>query len=246
MIEKIKNMIEKINLMIIDNNVLLGECLASALSVQEHFSSVTLVSDSTTALRRIENLQRAVILININLPNHSALELSMQIRLASATVKIVMIGIAENESLIMKCVEAGANGYILEGGSFNELLEVIFSVNRGETICSPRVAGYGFSRLAELTLERGDQRSPGGCNLTPREMEILQLIADGMSNKQIAHYLHLSFCTVKNHVHNILEKLDVHTRVEAAYYATRNRLPRSRGVNLDHTPVLVFSKIDQR
>jgi two-component system, NarL family, nitrate/nitrite response regulator NarL len=112
-------------------------------------------------------------------------------------------------------VEAGARGYVLRGASIDNLRIAVESIARGETVCSPQITYSMFSRLAELAHHAMGAQTI----LTTREMEILQLISQGWSNKRIANHLFVSLYTVKNHVHNILKKLQVQHRLEAVAYA---------------------------
>ena len=123
----------------------------------------------------------------------------------------------------MSGAEAGAAGYLLRSDPLVELVAVIGSVARGETRCSPRVAAALLRRVATLSHERRHQAEP--TRLTAREREVLQLVDDGLSNKQIARRLSIELRTVKNHVHHILEKFQVHRRAEAA---ARFRMARQR------------------
>ncbi len=138
-------------------------------------------------------------------------------------VKLVALGLDPSEEAILRCVEAGASAYVVKESSVDELAEVIAMVRRGETPCPPAVAYSMFSRLAELAAEHERGERLEGFNLSPREMEILGLIADGLGNKQIAAKLNLSLHTVKNHVHHILEKLEVSDRAAAVELGYRKR-----------------------
>jgi DNA-binding NarL/FixJ family response regulator len=103
-----------------------------------------------------------------------------------------------------------------------DLVGTIYSAYKGEAVCSPRIAYTIFARVAELSLRRLDDRILELLSLTPRESEVLGFIADGLSNKEIASQLNLSLYTVKNHVHNLMEKLRVHNRLEVVRHALRN------------------------
>jgi DNA-binding NarL/FixJ family response regulator len=169
-----------------------------------------------------------VVLISLDAPAKLALELTKQVARDLPRVKVLILGLLEEEE-ILECVEAGAHGYVLKQESLEDLGRAIEGAMRGETLCSPRIAHTLFSRLAQLA-----QHPPGGEDgeplaLTARQLEILRLIAQGLSNKQIANRLMLSLHTVKNHVHSILECLNVPDRAQAVEYAYQKRwLKRSQ------------------
>jgi DNA-binding NarL/FixJ family response regulator len=130
------------------------------------------------------------------------------------TTKVVALGVSEAEDEIIECAEAGIAGYLPRNGSLEDLVVLIQSVARGEAQCSPRIAATLLRRVATLAGERRSTAALG--RLTPREHEIVGLIDQSLSNKEIAQRLSIEVRTVKNHVHNILEKLQVHRRNQAA------------------------------
>ncbi len=127
---------------------------------------------------------------------------------------VVAYGVPDTEHHIIELLEAGATGCVLEGYSFSDLVEAIKSASRKEVYCKPRVAAALVSRLRKLA--SGHVSGQCGSTLTERELEIVELLDKGCSNKEIAHRLDIRTATVKNHVHNILEKLNVNRRGEAA------------------------------
>jgi len=129
---------------------------------------------------------------------------------------------------VLAMAEAGASGYVALDGSIEDLAAVVDSVSRGETLCSPVIAATLFHRVATLTRER--QPEPIEETLTAREVDVLRLIEEGRSNKEIASALYIEIPTVKNHVHRILEKLNVHRRAEAAARARPDRPARLGGL----------------
>src|SRR5512132_2991109 len=138
---------------------------------------------------------------------------------SASEVRVVALGVPETDGDVIACVEAGVAGYVPRDASLDDLVETLRRVVHGEMLCSPKIIGSLFRRVAELARRSG---SPVG-RLTPRELEILELIDRGFSNKQIARRLSIELSTVKNHVHNILEKLQVGRRTEAAAWARRHR-----------------------
>lgn len=147
-----------------------------------------------------------------------------QLRELSPGTRVVALGVANLEGEVLSCAEAGVSGYVPREGSLDQLVEAIQSAVRGELTCSPQLAGSMLRRIAALSADRQGRM---GNELTPREMEILRLIDEGRSNKDIARRLGIEPATVKNHVHNLLEKLHVHRRGEAAAHA-RGQSVRNR------------------
>ncbi|HMB55490.1 MAG TPA: response regulator transcription factor [Thermoanaerobaculia bacterium] len=135
-------------------------------------------------------------------------------------VHLVVLGLDGERDAHLRCIEAGARGYVLQEAGFEELDTALATVLAGGVACPPRLAFSMFGRLGELARERHRREQVDALDLTPRELEVLRLIADGMTNREIAEAVHLSVYTVKNHVHNLLDKLDVGHReaaVERAY-----------------------------
>lgn len=138
------------------------------------------------------------------------------------SVNVVALGVAEADSAVLACAEAGVAGYVVRDGSVEDLVASVESAARGELRCTPRVAATLLRQVARLATERG---MGGEREITPRERQILDLVDQGLSNKEIASHLFIEVATVKNHIHNILEKLGVRRRGEAA--ARMRRRPDS-------------------
>lgn len=218
---------QNISLMIVDENKVFCECLASVIT-QKGFTVIEQFMELREVLNKIKAQQPDIVLININLPNNMAIELIKHISLELSQTKVIILGLSETESrlTILEYIEAGAKGYISKETSLNDLITIIRLVYQGETFCSPQIAYSIFSRVAELARKRHDRLIPEFGNVTLREIEILQLVSEGLSNKQIAQRLSLSLYTVKNHVHNVLEKLQARNRLEAVNYALDKGLLR--------------------
>jgi two-component system NarL family response regulator len=212
---------ESIHVFIVDDNRLLREGLVSMLTEQEDLVVVGAAAGGREALEQIKELRPEVALIDIGMPDKDGIEVTRALYQDVPEVKVIILGMPDLTDEIMACIEAGAAGYVLKEASFDYLVETIRSANRGESFCSPRMAASLFSRVAELAGERIPRSS---VKLTPREVEIINKIAEGLSNKEIAQRLSIEVQTVKNHIHNILDKLQLHNRLEAVQYARERNL----------------------
>jgi len=210
-----------IRIFIADDNRLLREGLASMLAEQDDIVIVGSAESGRSALEQIEQSKPDVALVDIGMPDKDGLDITLELHKDLPAVKVIILGMPDLTDEIMACIEAGAAGYVLKEASFDYLVESIHSVQRGEPFCSPRMAASLFSRVAELAGERVPESS---IKLTTREVEIINKIAEGLSNKEIAEQLFIEVQTVKNHIHNILDKLQLHNRLEAVQYARERKL----------------------
>jgi DNA-binding NarL/FixJ family response regulator len=210
-----------IRLLISDSLRVFRECLTSFLVKQKGLTVVGQAEDIAETLQMTKQVNPDVILVGSSLNKGDALKLTYEISTTYPRSKVIIIGLSEMEPTVFEFIEAGASAYTLNHGSLEELVNAIESACRGEAVCSPRIAYSVSARIAKLSrsnFNRGEIPHP---LLTEREEEILQLLADGLSNKHMAARLCISLSTVKNHVHNILEKLDVRNRAEAISYALK-------------------------
>jgi two-component system nitrate/nitrite response regulator NarL len=214
-----------IRIFIVDDNRLLREGLISMLSEQDELVVVGAAASGSRAVELIKDIQPDVALIDIGMPDQDGIEVTKTLHQDLPDVKVIILGMPDLTDEIMACIEAGAVGYVLKESSFENLVETIRSAWRGESFCSPRVAASLFSRVAELAGEHVPQSS---VKLTQREVEIIYKIAEGLSNKEIAHQLSIELQTVKNHIHNILDKMQLHNRLEAVQYAREKNLLKNK------------------
>lgn len=216
---------ESLSVFIVDDNRLLREGLVSMLAEQENFVVVGAAASGRKALEKIKELRPEVALIDIGMPDKDGIEVTQALYQDMPEVKVIILGMPDLTDEIMACIEAGAVGYVLKEASFDYLVETIRSAQRGESFCSPRMAASLFSRVAELS---GEQIPQSSVRLTPREVQIINQVADGLSNKEIAQKLSIELQTVKNHIHNILDKLQLHNRLEAVQYARERKLLKKK------------------
>jgi two-component system nitrate/nitrite response regulator NarL len=196
--------------------------LAEVLGRRSDLEIVGAVAAQIEAFDAVSRLHPDIVVLDMATPaSHGMVA---QIRNLVADVKVIALGVADVEGEVIGCAEAGVAGYVPREGSLDHLVDAIWSAVRGELRCSPRLAGSLLRRIAALSAQRQDAGLAG--SLTSRESEVLSLIDQGCSNKDIARRLGIEVATVKNHVHNLLDKLHVHRRGQAAArarYSAPNR-----------------------
>ena len=191
---------------------LFREGLMWSLSHQPDIEIIEALAPSPGAIAQITESDAVALLLDITMPG--AVDVCRDLNRQAPGIKVIAFAVNEVDYELVTCAEAGIDGYVTRDGSVNDVVVAIQSAVRGEVACSPRVAALLFQRVASLSeATRGAQAGP---MLTRREREIAGLIAEALSNKEIARSLRISSATVKNHVHNILEKLQIRRRGEAA------------------------------
>ena len=200
---------------------LIANIFVDVLGAETNIAMVGFATNARDGLKIIQEQAVDVALVSVGLPDQSALELIRNILDISPHTKVLALGLSENADDVLPYIEAGAAGYILKDSSLKDLVEILRSTRRGEAHVSAKIAGAMIERLSSLarlfsTVENGGITD--GVRLTPREQQVLQCIEKGCTNQEIAAQLLVEIGTVKNHVHNILEKLNVSNRAEAASY----------------------------
>lgn len=211
---------QPIRLLIVDTHQLFRQCLAMTLAADDELIVLEPADGRDDALGKIKEHSPDVVLVNSRLNDDSALELTREWTRSFPHLKIVMYGMPEPEDGYVKYIEAGLRGYVFEKrSSLSELRQLISQVVVDEIACPPEVAYAMFTRLNELASEKWWIDRASTMKLTLREVEILELIAEGLCNREIGERLFLSLHTIKNHVHKILHKLQVQRRSDAVKYA---------------------------
>ena len=213
-----------IRVLVVDDSRLLRDALASLLRSEPWVEAVETAPDSASALRRAIRFPPTITLLNMAMAG--SIESLRTLARPESHARVVSIGLREDETEIIACAEAGAAGYLLRGDPLSQLRDVVASVAKGEALCSPRVAATLLGRLTALAAERvshGDF-----AELTAREYEVLTLLEDDLSNREIAERLCIEVRTVKNHVHSILDKLGVDRRGRAAARLRAERVQRAQ------------------
>lgn len=223
-----------IRMLVVHKVRLTCDLLAAALNEEAEVEVVDFARDAEETLAKLAENSYDVALVNINLPDDDVLKILRKVARGGMPVKVVLTGLVQSNTAILRYIEEGAAGYVLEEESLAELMKKIRAVAEQKFSVTPRVAGALIARLGELkrqvrtirmlTVNEACQESS---RLTAREWEILGLIERGLTNRQIAAKLVIELGTVKNHVHNILRKLDVQNRKHAVIFARQSLIEES-------------------
>lgn len=202
---------------------LISNIFASVLEDESDIKVAGRVASLQEALAFIQQQEVNLVLVSAGLPNQAALTLTRTIVERSPSTKVVALGLSEEDKNdTLRYIEAGAAAYILKDSSLKEFIDIIRLAQRGEAQVSTKMAGAMMERLFNLArmFSAVENKLDGDIHLTARELEVLQFIGEGLTNQEIAARLVVEVGTVKNHVHNILEKLNVSNREAAAAYLT--------------------------
>ena len=206
---------------------ILREGLTSLLSQQPEVTVITPALHGTNHKARQGGSADVVLLDASNRMDAEALADQIEnLSRAWPNGKVIVLGVAETPSGILSCIEAGASGYTLPSHSVEDLIDTITMVHKGQASCPPDMLAHLFERITSLSKQVQSIQTELS-NLTQRELEVLQLIADGKSNKEISVHLNLELQTVKNYVHSVLQKLQVRNRREAAAYTLKRPIAQA-------------------
>jgi len=215
---------ENINVMIVDDHALMREGIARILELEENISVEATASDGAEAISKFKKGSYDVILLDINMPNMNGIETLRKLRDMDSSVKIIMLTVYDAREYLIETLNLGANGYMLKDADSSSLVSAIMNVYNGGTYIHPSLAG---ELLKEINKKKDKNGLKNGIeSLTKREYEVLLLIAEGLSNRDISDKLIISEKTVKNHVSSILRKLDLTDRTQAAIYAYRHNVKK--------------------
>jgi two-component system NarL family response regulator len=213
-----------IRVVIADDQALFRRGLNAVLDGEEHIVVVGEAEDGEAAVAKTEELAPDVVILDVRMPRVNGIEAARRIRDSRPSTRILMLTVSDEEDDLYEAIKAGANGYLLKEISVEEVAGAIHAVMQGQSLISPSMASKLLSEFNALARQAADKEQLPAPALTARELEVLKLVARGMSNREVAEKLFISDNTVKNHVRNILEKLHLHSRMEAVMYAVRTRL----------------------
>ncbi len=212
---------DKVRILLADDHTILRDGIRALLDDEPDMVVVGEAEDGRTAVRLACQLKPDVVIMDIAMPLLNGLEATRQIKHDCPQVKVLILTMHENEEYIRQVLASGAMGYILKDAAARELLDAIHTVQRGEAVLSPAITRL----VIENYLRWGDLQKDNPSNgLSPREREVLQLIAEGYSNKQIAEILCISIKTVQAHRMSLMSKLDLHDRADLIKYAIQRKI----------------------
>jgi two-component system NarL family response regulator len=215
---------DAIRVVICDDQAIFRRGLTMVLADEEGIEVVGEAEDGDAAVAVATDLVPDVVLMDIRMPKRSGIEATRAIAEAVPSAKIVMLTVSDEEDDLYEAIKAGATGYLLKEISIEEVASAIRAVVSGQSLITPSMASKLLTEFSSLSKKAEARSAVPGPTLTARELEVLKLVAQGMSNKEIASELYISENTVKNHVRNILEKLHLHSRMEAVMYAVREKI----------------------
>ena len=210
---------KKIRVLIADDHPVVRKGLWSCLSAKTNFKVVGEASDGVDAIQKVKELAPDVVLMDIDMPQKDGLEVTNVLRKQSPNVKVLILSMQSNRDTVLRIIKAGARGYVLKDAPTDELVRAIESVNAGEAFFSPSVAQIALNQYLTDT----DETKPLA-KLSERESEVVALIAEGKSNKEIAMHLGIGVRTIETHRERIMRKLDIHSVAGLTRFAIANGL----------------------
>ncbi|HUD37969.1 MAG TPA: response regulator transcription factor [Streptosporangiaceae bacterium] len=217
---------EPIRTLIVDDHALFRRGLEIVLVSEPDIEVVGQAGDGTEAVQKAGESVPDIVLMDVRMPRSSGIQACRAIKDVAPSAKIIILTMSDEEEDLFEAIRAGASGYLLKDIPLDEVAEAVRAVHGGQSLISPSMAGKlltEFATLAKRDREQPPQQLPAP-KLTDREMQVLKLVARGMNNRDIAKELFISDNTVKNHVRNILEKLQIHSRMEAVMVAVREKI----------------------
>jgi DNA-binding NarL/FixJ family response regulator len=214
-------LMKKIRVLLVDDHAILREGIKALLEKQDNIEVVAEAADGREAISRVAQFRPDVVVLDISMPMMDGLESTRQMKRENPDIKVLVLTMHDNEEYFFQLLRAGASGYVTKKSVSRELVSAIEAVYRGESFFCPSMAKFlltDFLRLDKAVENTGQEE------LTPREREIVKLIAEGYTNQQIADLLHRSVKTIESHRSNILRKLGIHDSIELVKYAVRKKL----------------------
>ncbi|MFJ5882232.1 response regulator [Kitasatospora cineracea] len=219
---------QPVRVMVVDDHPMWREGVARDLA-EAGFAVVATAGDGEEAVRRARASSPQVVVLDLNLPSLSGAEVCRRVVEADPAVRVLVLSASGEHGDVLEAVKSGATGYLVKSAGREELLDAVRRTAVGDPVFTPGLAGLVLGEFRRLASEPGTPAEPAAPQLTPRETEVLRLVAKGLSYRQIADRLVLSHRTVQNHVQNTLGKLQLHNRVELVRYAIEQGLDEELG-----------------
>jgi DNA-binding NarL/FixJ family response regulator len=210
---------KKIRLLLIEDNRLLRDGIFSILKAYKDIVIIAASGDGKNSLAKIQQLKPNIVLLDLGLRSQNSLHVVEIVKKEFPQAKIIVMDLAPVQADILQYVKAGANGFILKDASLNDFLITIRTVAEGSTVLPPLLVDSLFSQIVDHAVREGKSGLKDAIQMTTREREVIQFLGEGMSNREIGQKIRISTYTVKSHIHNIMEKLALHTRLEIANYS---------------------------
>jgi len=210
---------KKIRLLLIEDNRLLRDGISSILKAHKDIIIIAASGDGKNLLSIIQKLKPNVVLLDLGLRSQNSLHIVEIVKKDFSQAKIIVMDLAPVQADILQYVKAGANGFILKDASLNDLLITIRTVAEGSTVLPPLLVDSLFSQIVDHAVREGKSKLKEAVRMTKREREVIGFLGEGMSNREIGQKIRVSTYTIKSHIHNIMEKLALHTRLEIANYS---------------------------
>jgi DNA-binding NarL/FixJ family response regulator len=215
---------ERIRVIVADDHALFRRGLEMVLESEPDFEVVAEATDGSQVVSLAVEHAPDLVLMDVRMPVQGGIEATKAIKEIAPNTKILMLTISDEEEDLYDAIKAGASGYLLKEISIEEVASAIRSVHAGQSLLSPSMATKLLNEFAAMARKDAQRQQAPPPRLTDREMQVLAHVAKGLNNRDIAQQLFISENTVKNHVRNILEKLHLHSRMEAVVYAVREKL----------------------
>lgn len=212
----------KITVLIADDHAMMRQGLKQILELENDITVIAQASNGSEAVKLVREKKPDIVLMDINMPGTNGLQAIKELKFEKNPSKIIVLTIHEDREYLFKTIQMGAEGYVLKDAEPAVLIEAIRKVYSGQSYIQSNMTKELVKEFNRVTLHEKDKNEEN--NLTAREIEVLELIAEGMINKEIAKQLYISEKTVKNHVSNIFKKLNVSDRTQAAIYAFKHNI----------------------
>ncbi|HET9292718.1 MAG TPA: response regulator transcription factor [Gemmatimonadales bacterium] len=207
-----------ISLVLIDDNRLLREGIAAMIHAQPGFKVLAASADVDEALRKVREAKPDVVLLDFGLEDHDSLSLTGTVHDEVPEARVIVMGLLPIQEDVANYVRAGASGFIMKDASFEDFFATIRAVASGAEVLPQALTNSLFTQITQNVAGTSKARLLEAVRLTSRERQVVDLLAEGLSNKEIATRLHIAVHTVKSHVHNVLEKLALRSRLEVAAF----------------------------